>query len=307
MSRILLLALLIALASCNKPEKPAKPESETTASTEQQAGEGETAAEAAAALPQLPTQWTNSKHIGNDKGPVTQADLQDGLNDTSRWLLYGGNYGNYRHSPVTDLTPQSVKNLEVAWSFPTGTQGQFEVSPVIYDGIMYVSSSYNRVFALNPVTGKLYWRYDHQLPDDLRLCCGPANRGVAISDNLVIMATLDAKMIAFDRLSGQIVWQQQIAPYTEGYSATSMPMIVKDMAIIGVAGGEFGVRGYFDAYDVKTGALKWRHYTVPAQGEKGAETWAGDSYLTGGAPAWTSGAYDPETDTLYWTTGNPVK
>jgi len=254
---------------------------------------------------ELPTHWLNSESIGNSAGPVTRESLLKGLADTSEWLLYGGNYSNHRHSPITDFNPASVQNLEVAWAFPTGTLGQFEVSPTIYDGIMYVSSSYNRLFALNPETGELYWRYDHQYPDDLRLCCGPANRGVAIAGDLILMATLDAQLIAFNRLSGSIVWQKEIAPYQRGYSATSMPMIVKDLAIIGIAGGEFGVRGFFDAYDIKTGELRWRHFTVPAKGEPGIESWAGESWKTGGAPAWTSGAYDPETDTLYWTTGNP--
>jgi alcohol dehydrogenase (cytochrome c) len=231
--------------------------------------------------------------------------LLKGLADTAEWLLYGGNYSNHRHSPITEFNPDSVKNLRVAWAFPTGTAGQFAVSPTIYDGIMYVSSSYNRLFALNPETGELYWRYDHQYPEDLRLRCGPANRGVAIAGDLILMATLDAPLIAFNRLSGSIVWQKEIAPYKQGYSATSMPMIVKDLAIIGIGGGEFGVRGFFAAYDINTGELRWRHYTVPAKGEAGVESWAGESWKTGGAPAWTSGAYDSETDTLYWTTGNP--
>ena len=299
--RILLIALVLMLAACNKPEEAAKSASQAAPETQ---GDAQAAGDDAAP-PQLPTHWINDKPIGNDAGPVTETDLRKGLSDSSRWLLYGGNYSNYRHSPVKDLNPDSVKDLEVAWAFPTGTLGQFEVSPVIYDGIMYVSSSYNRLFALNPTTGDLYWRYDRQLPDDLRLCCGPVNRGVAITDDVVIMATLDAKIMAFDRLTGKIVWQNEIADYKSGFSATSMPMIVKNMAIIGVGGGEFGVRGFFDAYDVKTGKRIWRHYTVPAKGEKGADTWAGDSNETGGAPAWTSGAYDPETDTLYWTTGNP--
>jgi alcohol dehydrogenase (cytochrome c) len=255
---------------------------------------------------ELATHWLNSAAIGNSAGPVTEAKLLKGLADPTEWLLYGGDYANHRHSPVTELNPASVKNLEVAWAFPTGTIGQFSASPTIYDGIMYISSSFNRLFALNAETGELYWRYDHQYPDDLRLCCGPASRGVAIAGDLVLMATLDARIIAFDRFSGSIVWEKEMASYKLGHSATSMPMIVKDLAIIGIAGGEFGVRGFFDAYDIKTGELRWRHYTVPSEGEPGVETWAGESWKTGGAPAWTSGAYDPETDTLYWTTGNPA-
>ncbi len=268
------------------------------------ADQAETAAEVGV-LPPVPTHWTHPGDIGNRGGPVTTEQLLRGGERTDEWLLYGGNYANYRHSPIDDITPDNVHTLQVAWAFPTGTGEQFEVSPTIYDGIMYVTSSLNRLFALNAATGELYWRYDHPQPADLKLCCGKVNRGAAISGDLVLMATLDAKLIAFHRLTGEIQWEVTLANYAEGFSATSMPMIVKDMAIIGIAGGEFGVRGFFDAYDVATGERRWRHYTLPDSGEPGAETWAGDSYKIGGSPAWTSGAYDPETDTLFWTTGNP--
>jgi len=297
----LLLVMLPLIAACGQPatQAPAEPQA---AGTEQQQG-----AESVelGVLPELPTHWTNAGDIGSGKGPVTAQQLLAGTADASQWLLYGGDYANTRNSPIKALNPQAVRDMRVAWTFPTGTLGQFEVSPVIYDGIMYVTSSYNRLFALDALTGELYWRYDHQLPDDLRLCCGPVNRGVAISGDLVLMATLDARLLAFNRKTGVLVWNVEIAPYADGFSATSAPLIVKDMAIIGIAGGEFGVRGYFDAYDVATGERVWRHYTVPAEGEPGVETWAGDSYKSGGAPAWTTGAYDPETDTLFWTTGNP--
>ena len=262
----------------------------------------------ASAAPQLPTHWTNDRDIGNGLGPTTAADLLAGAADPEKWLLYGGDYANYRHSPIADITPDNVADLQVVWAFPTGTTEQFEVSPTIYDGIMYVTTSFNRLFALNAETGEIYWRYDHPLPDrqDMKLCCGTVNRGAAISGDLVMMATLDAKMVAFHRLTGEKQWEVTLAEHDAGFSATSVPMIVKDMAVIGIAGGEFGVRGFFDAYDVATGELRWRHYTVPIEGEPGVETWAGDSWKTGGAPAWTSGAYDPQADVLYWTTGNPA-
>ena len=261
----------------------------------------------ASVAPPLPTHWTNDRDIGNGAGPTTAAHLLAGATDPEKWLLYGGDYANFRHSPIDDITPDNVANLQVAWAFPTGTTEQFEVSPTIYDGIMYVTTSFNRLFALNAETGEIYWRYDHPLPDrpDMKLCCGSVNRGAAISGDLVLMATLDAKMVAFHRITGEKIWEVTLAEHDEGFSATSVPMIVKDMAVIGIAGGEFGVRGFFDAYDVATGELRWRHYTVPVEGEPGVETWAGDSWKTGGAPAWTSGAYDPEADVLYWTTGNP--
>ena len=252
------------------------------------------------------THWTNDEPIGLGMEGVDTAMLEGGLEDPTRWLLYGGNYGNYRHSPIEELTPAAVQNLTVAWSFPTGTDRQFEVSPVVYDGLMYISSSYNRLFALDAATGELHWRYDHQQPNDLRVCCGPVNRGVAIAGDAILMATLDARLIAFHRLSGEILWDTEIIDYRDGFAATAAPLVVGDLAIIGIAGGEFGIRGFFDAYDIATGQRAWRHYTVPAAGEPGVETWAGESYLTGGAPTWNAGAYDPETNTLFWTTGNPA-
>ncbi len=254
----------------------------------------------------LPTHWINSEPIGNGLSAVSNELLEVSEQISQQWLQYGGGYNNYRHSPITELSPENIDALEFAWAFPTGTTGQFAVSPIIYDGIMYVTSSYNRLFALDARTGDLFWRYDHPQPEDLRICCGPANRGVAIIGDTVLMATLDARLIAFDRKSGEILWNTEIVDYKRGFSATSAPLIVKNMAIIGVAGGEFGVRGFFDAYDVETGEQVWRHYTVPDEGEPGVETWSGDSYKSGGAPAWTIGAYDPELDTLYWTTGNPA-
>ncbi len=256
-------------------------------------------------LPPPPTHWKAEKPVGTSAGPVSAEMLNAATIPADRWIQYLGNYRGFRHSPLKNLTPESVKKLSVAWAFPTGTTGQFEASPVIYGGVMYVTSSYNRLFALDAKTGELLWRYDHQNGTNLRLCCGPPNRGVGIAGDLVIMGTLDAKLIAFDRKTGEIVWNVVVADYTKGFSLTSAPLIVGDLAVIGVAGGEYGVRGFFDAYDVKTGKQVWRHYTVPAKGEPGTDTWSGVSYERGGAPAWTTGAYDPETDTLYWTTGNP--
>ena len=287
------------------------PESESAAPPPEASAEvapaaNETAVEVSVAPP-MPTHWTIDEAIGKGDGPVTSDDLLAGTADPEQWLLYGGDYANLRHSPIDDITPANVADLKVAWAFPSGTTEQFEVSPTVYDGIMYVTTSFNRLFALDAATGEIHWRYDHQLPppEERRLCCGSVNRGAAISGDTVLMATLDAKLLAFHRLTGELLWEKTLADYAEGFSATSMPMIVKDMAVIGIAGGEFGVRGFFDAYDVATGELRWRHYTVPVEGEPGVETWAGDSWKTGGAPAWTSGAYDPQRDVLYWTTGNP--
>jgi len=249
--------------------------------------------------------WPTEAAIGRDEGPVGDQALRDAPSNPAEWLHYGGNYQSWRHSPIARLTPESVKDLKLAWMAQTGVPGQLEASPVVYDGILYLTSARNRLLALDAKTGELYWRYDHPLPDNLRLCCGPANRGVAIVDDVVLMATLDAKLVALGRKTGVVAWETTIDDYTVGFSATSAPLVIGDIAVIGVGGGEYGVRGYFDGYDVTSGERRWRHYTIPAAGEPGAETWAGESFLHGGGATWSTGSYDPDTDTLFWTTGNP--
>ena len=256
-------------------------------------------------LPPPQTHWIHEGPAGRGAGPVTADMLKKAPADPSTWLHFGGNYATWRHSPIKSLTPASLKDLRVAWMLPTGVAVQLEVSPIVYDGILYATASHNRLFAADAVTGKLLWRYDHEQPKDLRICCGPVNRGAAIAGDNILMATLDARLIAFDRKSGKIVWNTEIAPYDRGLSATSAPLVVGDIAVIGIAGGEYGVRGFFDGYDVKTGERRWRHFTVPVEGEPGVETWAGDSWKSGGAPTWVTGSYDPATDTLFWATGNP--
>ncbi len=236
--------------------------------------------------------------------PVTQERLVKGTEDTSSWLMYGGNYQSWRFSPLKDINRQTVKKLAPAWIFQTGIPGQLEASPIVADGILYLTASYNHVYALDAATGEPIWKYDHPLPEDLRICCGPTNRGVAIAGDKVFMATLDARVVALDRKTGAVAWNTKIEEYTNGYSSTAAPLVVRDKVIVGVAGGEYGIRGFIDAYDVKTGERKWRRYTTPAAGEKGVETWAGDSWKNGGGPTWITGSYDPEQDVLYWAAGN---
>jgi len=253
----------------------------------------------------VPSHWLAEAPAGDTGAPVTEELLLGAAQNRGAWLHYHGDYRGFRHSPVRGLTPQNAKRLRPLWALPTGAAGHLAVSPIFFDGILYVTTPRNRLYAVDARSGEVLWRYDHQQPDDLRVCCGYPNRGVAISGGLVFMATLDAKLLAFDRATGERVWETTLADYQKGLSATAAPLVVGDLVMIGIAGGEYGVRGFFDAYRAATGERVWRHYTVPVAGEPGAETWGNESYKSGGAAAWTTGSYDPDTDTLFWTTGNP--
>ncbi len=237
---------------------------------------------------------------------VTHERLLQGTSNAADWLMYGGNYESWRFSPLTEIDRHNVKKLQAAWAFQTGIPAQFQTSPVVADGVLYLTAAYNKLFALDAVTGEMLWKYDHPLPKDMRICCGPGNRGPAIAGDMLYMGTLDARVVALNRNTGEVVWNTEIDNYRNGFSVTAAPLIVKDKVIIGIAGGEYGIRGYLDAYDVKTGELAWRRYTIPNMGEEGVETWEGDSWKQGGGPTWVTGSYDPAANLLYWATGNPA-
>ena len=237
--------------------------------------------------------------------PVTAERLHKGTADTSGWYLYGGTYDNLRYSPLADITRDNVTKLTPTWLFQTGVPGQLEAAPIVADGILYLTAAFNNLYALDARTGAPLWHYEHQMPSDLRMCCGPTNRGVGIAGDKVFMATLDARLVALDRTTGKIKWNVELGDHKVGYSATGAPLVLNDLVIIGIAGGEYGARGFIDAYEVATGKRKWRRYTVPVAGEAGVETWAGDSWKTGGGPTWVTGTYDAKNNTLLWATGNP--
>src|SRR5262249_25848966 len=160
---------------------------------------------------------------------------------------------------------------------------------------------HNRAYTLDARTGRVLWRYERKLPEGgVRTCCGRVNRGFAILGSLLYLATLDAHVVALDARTGTVVWDTAAEDSRKGYSFTLAPLVVKDKVIVGVAGGEFGIRGFIDAYDAQTGKRAWRFYTIPAPGEPGNETWRGDSWKTGGSPAWITGTYDPQLNLIYW-------
>jgi alcohol dehydrogenase (cytochrome c) len=225
--------------------------------------------------------------------------------DGSRWLTFGGDYGNQRHSPLTQITPDNVARLAPRWTFQTAALGNFETTPLLRDNVLYVTGPQNLAWAIDARTGRQIWRYRRELPAGLTACCGLVNRGFAALGDKLYMTTLDAHLVALDMRTGAVVWDAVLGDYKIGYSATIAPIVVKNLIIVGVAGGEYGIRGYIDAYDAQTGKRAWRFYTIPGPGEPGNDTWAGDSWKTGGASVWVTGAYDPGQNLLMYGIGNP--
>jgi alcohol dehydrogenase (cytochrome c) len=237
---------------------------------------------------------------------VSAQEIHDGLPaDGSRWPTFGGDYANQRHSPLTQIGPENVERLVPKWTFQTGTLGNFETTPLLRDNVLYVTGPQNVAWAVDARTGRQIWRYRRELPPNLTACCGLVNRGFAMLDDKLYMTTLDAHLIALDRRTGAVAWDAILGDYKTGYSSTIAPLAVKDKIIVGVAGGEYGIRGYIEAYEAKTGKRVWRFYTIPGTGEPGNDTWAGDSWKTGGASVWVTGAYDPDQNLLMYGIGNP--
>jgi len=246
---------------------------------------------------------------------VTARDILDGLADPSRWLTFSGDYSGRRHSPIAQITPANVQRLTAQWTFQSGTvtRGRgFESTALALDGVLYVTGSNNFAWALDARSGRPFWQYRRELPPDLTYGAqAPVNRGFAILGDRLFMVTLDAHLLAFDRRSGDIVWDTVLADYKIGYSATMAPLVISgsggDKIIVGISGGEYPTRGFLDAYSPETGARIWRFYTVPAPGEPGSETWPSSSEILarGGGGTWMTGSYDPELNLLYWGTGNP--
>jgi alcohol dehydrogenase (cytochrome c) len=241
--------------------------------------------------------------------PVTTEDLLKSQDNAAEWLMYGRDYRNFRFSPLTAITPENVAQLHPVWAMSTGGKfGGLEATPLFRDGVLYFSADYARVFAVDARTGLILWRYEPEYEEgfEAMLCCGPIHRGVALKDDLVYVARLDAKLVALNRADGKVVWEQKIDEWKNGVTTNSAPLVVGDHVIIGVSGGEYGVRGYLKSFNAKTGALEWTTYTIPAPGEPGSETWPkDDAWKTGGGPTWLTGSYDPDTNTLYWGVGNP--
>ena len=236
---------------------------------------------------------------------VTTEILENAQNYSDRWVTYGKNYGAWRYMPDDQINRETVANLRPVWIKQTGvTGGAFEVTALVNDGRMYLTTANSHLIVVDPLTGTELWRYDHEF-ENVDLCCGPHNRGVALYEDKVFWGTLDAHLLAFDAASGIQLWDAEVGDHRESFSVTGAPLVVKDMVLIGVGGGEFGIRGYIDAYDVNTGELRWRFFTTAGPDDPNNATWEGDSWQTGGGPTWVTGTYDSELNLVFWGTGNP--
>jgi alcohol dehydrogenase (cytochrome c) len=236
---------------------------------------------------------------------VSYDRLRHAESEPGNWLTYSGNYSAQRYSPLTQITPANVKRLRLAWVYQIKTTETIETSPLVVDGMMYLSEPGGSVTALDTRTAKPVWHYTRDVPKGVRGCCGTVNRGVAILDDKVYVGTIDAHLVALDIKSGKVRWDVPVADPALGHSITGAPLAIKDKIVVGMAGGEYGVRGFVDAYDAKSGERAWRFWTVPAAGERGSETWTGDSLKNGAATTWVTGAYDAEQNVVFWGTGNP--
>ena len=244
------------------------------------------------------------------------ARLREAASEPHNWLTYSGDYFSRRYSTLDQITPANAGDLELQWVYQTPVFGPWQATPIVVDGVMYVSQRPNDIVALDARTGRVYWVYSYRTPPDHRACCGANNRGVAVLGDRVFMGTLDAHVVAIDASTGAELWDVEVADKHLAYSFTLAPLAVKDKVIIGTAGGDRGIRGFIAAFDAETGEEAWRFHTIPGPGDAGHETWEPcppnpetycdpEAWMHGGAAAWLTGSYDPELDLIYWGIGNP--
>ena len=293
-----IMLVLACLAGCSSDDGQSAPEPAAT--------------EPLVSQPQIAVSGEVTTTQSDDPGQrIRAADTEPG-----NWLSYGRTYSEQRYSPLTGINAENVEKLGLAWYFDIDTKRGMEATPLIVDGVMYVTGSWSIVYALDAATGEQLWRYDPEVPGayGAKACCDVVNRGVAWWGDKVYVGTLDGRLVALNAETGAPIWSVQTTPLDQPYSITGAPRAVKGKVIIGNGGAEYGVRGYVTAYDAGSGELVWRFYTVPgdparsfenATMEMAAATWNGEWWLAGGGgTVWDAIVYDPELDLLYIGVGN---
>jgi alcohol dehydrogenase (cytochrome c) len=222
-------------------------------------------------------------------------------------LTYGMGYSQHRFSPLTQINRQTVKRLVPAWSYSMADNRGLEGQALVKDGVIFLTD-HEKTVAVDALTGREIWKTMVEYPPETTrvVCCGIVNRGAALFDGKLYRTTLDANVIALDAKTGKEVWRAKSSDPKDGYSMTVAPLVANGVVIAGVAGAEYGIRGYLEGFDAQTGKSLWRTYTIPEKGQPGSETWPGDTWKQGGGSTWITGSYDPDLDLVYWGTGNPA-
>jgi len=249
---------------------------------------------------------TPPTHAASDYPSVTSERLANAAGDDG-WLMYRRTYDSRGYAPFDAINASNVANLKTVFTYDTGLKQGHEAAPIVNGHMMFVTTPMDHVVALDATTGKVVWKYVPTLsPVTLRtVCCDVVNRGVALYGDMVYLATLDNHVTALDAMTGKVVWSKQLFKPGLGYAMTGAPLVVDGKVLTGIAGGEYGGRGFVAALDAQTGDMAWKTYTVPAPSEKGGDTWPKGMYATGGGGTWLTGSYDPETKTVFWGVGNP--
>ena len=224
----------------------------------------------------------------------------------NEWLMYSGSYNGWRHTAIGEITSENVAHLSMRWvkQFDINN-ANIEATPLVIDGTIFTVADPGHVLALDAKTGTTIWEYERPIPASLPIEF-PVNRGLAVQGSTLFFGSLDGYLVAINANDGKVIWQTLVAKPSDGYSITGAPLVVNRSVVVGIAGGEFGVRGFLAAYDVSTGQQQWRFNTIPGPGEAGHETWENDAWQSGGGATWITGSYDPSTDLLYWGVGNPA-
>jgi alcohol dehydrogenase (cytochrome c) len=260
-------------------------------------GHAAEAVQASADAAMLEAEWAPPK------SGVTFDRILHAEREPQNWLTFGGSYSSKRYSLLSQITPNNARNLELKWVFQARWLDPYETTPLVVNGVLYTMQG-DDVVALDATTGRLFWIYRYTPEADARLCCGRISRGLAILGDTLYMAAVDAHLIAIDARTGTALWNTTVAKTTSGYTMTVAPLAVKNEVVVGVAGGEYGIRGFIAAYDAHTGRELWRFYTTAGPGDPGRDSWGGDSWKRGAGSVWLTGSYDPDTNLIIWGVGN---